>query len=79
MVERMQVPLYKYFLEAPYNVLVQRVKERNIVENKTTDENRIKYVHKVVNAKPFIDYTILDTNTLSAQDIVEKIIEDTQQ
>ena len=78
MVERMQVPLHKYFLEAPYDVLIQRVKECNIVENKTTDNNRIKYVHKVVNAKIFTNYTILDTNTLSTQDIVEKIIENTQ-
>lgn len=79
MVDRMEVPLHKYFLEAPYDVLVQRVKDRDIIDDKTTDEARMKYVHEVVRDKPFTNYTTFDTSMVSTQDIVEKIIQDIKQ
>jgi len=74
--DKMNVSLYKYYLEGSYDVLLQRVKDRDIKQWKTTDEDRFKYIYDKLNSKVFIDYNYLNIETQSSQEIASMIIKD---
>jgi|GEM_PF-1007618 len=73
-VKALGAKLYKYSLVAPFEVLLERVKQRDIQNGKETDEKRFTYLYDVLQAKAFTGYTVFDTHKLSLDDIVEQII-----
>lgn len=76
--KNINIPLYKYFLEAPYNTLLERVKERDLKEWKTTDVERFKYVYEMVKNKQFNNYKVFDTSKLSTEEIANQILIEAQ-
>jgi len=73
--KNIDINIYKYFLEAPYDTLLQRVKDRDIKEWKATDEGRFKYTYEMIKSKQLINYTTFDTSKLSTEEIANQIIE----
>ena len=69
--KNININIYKYFLEAPYDILLQRVKDRDIKEWKITDEDRFKYTYEMVKSKQFINYTTFDTSKLCTEEIAD--------
>lgn len=68
-------PLYKFFLKAPYEVQLQRVKERDAIKGKTsTDIQRFDEVHTHIHSKKLDGFTIVETDTLTPQEVVSFIL-----
>lgn len=73
-VRGLNVDLYKYALVAPLDILLERVKERDRKSGKETDEKRFQEVYQILQSKDFSGYVILDTESLSPDEIVNKIL-----
>ena len=68
------VSIYKFYLEAPYDVLFERVKLRDANQGRETDEARFKEVFQIIASKDFGGYEIIKTDNVALENIVEKII-----
>ena len=72
--ERLAVPLYKYALIAPRDILLSRVRERDVSKGKATDEERFEYTYGVQQAKDFEGYEVFDTSKISPEEIGNIIV-----
>lgn len=68
------VGLYKYSLNTSPETLFDRVAKRDLREGKRTDKERFDYVYQLQQAKEFRDYTTIDTELSSPNEIVSEII-----
>lgn len=66
--------LHLVLLTASYNESVRRVRERDASKGRAFNKTRFDEVHKVVQAKDFIQFTLIDTSETSVDDTVKKII-----
>jgi cytidylate kinase len=62
------------FLTAPYEVLVERVRARDVTKGKELNLQRFDEVYKIVMHKDFSQYLVLDTSMLSVTQIAQKIM-----
>jgi len=68
------VKMHKYSLSTSPEILIDRVKQRDLRQGKRTDKERFDYVYKLQQAKEFNDYTTIDTQSSSPDEIVGEII-----
>ena len=67
--------LYKFFLKASHDSLLERVRSRDRASGNDTNVERFEEVYKIVHNKDFSDFTIIDTDKLSLAEVVRVIIE----
>ncbi len=68
------IPIYKFLLQAPYDVQLGRVRERDTLKGKKTDEDRFEKVHRSLHGKSFEDFIIIDTDKNSPREVTEIIL-----
>lgn len=66
--------VYKFLLRAQYETQLDRVRSRDSAKGKETDEERFAEVHTIVHAKKFDDFTVIDTDQLTPDEVADKII-----
>jgi len=66
--------LYRFFLKASHDILLERVRSRDRVYGNDTNVERFEEVYKIVHDKDFADSAIIDTDTLSVEDVAKAII-----
>jgi len=66
--------LYKFFLKASHDTLLERVRARDRILSKDTNIERFEETYKIVHDKDLADFTIIDSDTLSAEDVARAII-----
>ena len=66
----------KYHLTAPVEVLLQRLRQRDVSMGRETDEKRFHAVHRTQQAKDFSEFKSFDTTTLSPEAIAGRILRD---
>lgn len=71
--KRYEVNLYKFSLTASSETLRARVKEREEAKGKKFDSDRFDHTLKVVQNKSLEGFHVLDSGTLSAQEIFEVV------
>lgn len=69
-----EAKIHKFFLKAPYETLLERVRGRDRAKGKPTDEKRFEEVFNILHSKDFTGFTIIETNTLTPQEISDKIV-----
>ena len=65
--------VHRFLLNASYETLLNRVRARDSARGKETDEERFDEVYKIVHAKNFHEFEILETGTSTPAEIAEKI------
>jgi predicted kinase len=71
----MGTPLYKFFLRASYDTQLDRVKERDRSKGRAdTDIERFDEIYHYFNKKNLADYTIIETDLLPLDQIIEIIL-----
>jgi predicted kinase len=68
--------VYAYSLTAPFEILASRVRERDTLKGKVTDEERLRYTYDVQQAKSFEDYKVFDTSVCTSDEVVVSILKD---
>ena len=53
---------------------IERVRQRDAIKGKETDENRFKNVHDSLHSKSFEDFIIIDTDKSSPEEVVNIIL-----
>lgn len=66
--------LYKFFLKAHYETLLDRVSKRDKAKGKETDVERFEEVHQIVNSKEFGGFKIIETDKLDIQEVADTIL-----
>ncbi len=66
--------VHRFFLKAPYPVLLERVKARDRAKGKETDEKRCEEVYGFLKAKDFTGFIILESDVLKPEEIADKIM-----
>ena len=66
--------LYKFFLKAPYETLLSRVRSRDKAKSKETDINRFDEVHNIVNSKEFDEFKIIETDKSDIREVADTIL-----
>lgn len=66
--------VYRFLLNAPYEVLLERVQFRDSSKGKTTDEARFEEVFHIVHSKDFDGFQIIETDSSTPEEIATKII-----
>jgi hypothetical protein len=66
--------LYKFFLKASRETLLNRVRSRDAIHGGETNVERFDEVLKIVQDKDFKDFTIIETDTLSLEDVAARIM-----
>lgn len=72
--KELDVPLYKFFLDWPYEVLMDRVRQRDLKDGKVFNEERFDMLYKVLRQKEFTDYIFFDTTEHLPEEIANQII-----
>jgi cytidylate kinase len=65
--------LYKFFLKASYDILLDRVKHRDSSKGHDTDIKRFDETYKIVTSKEFKDFHIIETENLSIGEVATYI------
>ena len=68
------VQFHKFSLIAPYDILHSRVRERDENRGKDFDKNRFDYTLQAQQSKSFDGFTIIDSDKLSPQEILEVVL-----
>lgn len=68
------VKTYKFFLDAPYEVLLERVRLRDESRGRQTDEKRFEEVFKIIHSKDLSEFLVIRTDILTLEEIAAKII-----
>jgi len=66
--------LYKFFLKASHDTLLDRVRSRDRVYGRSTNVERFEEVLKIVHDKEFKDFVIIETDMLGVEDVASTII-----
>jgi predicted kinase len=66
--------LYKFFLKALHDTLLERVRSRDRMHGNDTNVERFEEVFKIVHDKDFSDFIMIDTDELSAENVAGAII-----
>jgi predicted kinase len=66
--------LYKFFLKASHDTLLERVRSRDRAGGGNTDVERFEDVYKIVHDKDFKDYITIETDALSVEQVAKTII-----
>lgn len=67
-------PLYKFLLKAPYDIQLERVRERDALKGKQTDEDRFEKVHNSLHSKSFESFVIIETDKNNPEEVVGVIL-----
>ncbi len=70
------IPILKYQLIAPVEILLDRVRTRDAEKGKPTNEARFKETYTLQQAKSTDGFTVFDTSILSAEEVAESIAKD---
>lgn len=65
----------RFFLKAPYDILLERVRGRDKAKGTETDEARFQEVFQILHAKDFSGFKVIETVALTPEEISNKIIE----
>lgn len=68
------VKLYKFFLKARKDTLLDRVRARDKVSNKDTNIERFNEVYDIIHSKPFNGFNIIETDKLKIGEIADIIL-----
>lgn len=68
-----EVPILKFALIAPQDVLLSRIRDRDMKKGKATDEERFWYTYHAQQSKDFKDFIIFDTSKIFSEEIASKI------
>ncbi len=68
------VNLYKFFLKADHDILLNRVRYRDNSRGKSTDVERFNEVHKIVHDKELDSFYIIETNQIDLKKVASMII-----
>ena len=68
------ISLYKFLLKAPYDTQLERVRERDALKGKQTDEDRFKKVHESLHGKSFEDFITIETDKNSPEEVMNIIL-----
>jgi predicted kinase len=68
------IKLYKFFLKASHNTLLDRVRSRDRTRGGTTNVERFEEVFKIVHDKEFKDFIVIETDVLGVEDVTKTII-----
>lgn len=68
--------LYKFFLKASHDTLLERVLSRDRMHGNDTNVERFEEVYKIVHDKNFSDFIVIDTDTLNVEDVARAIIKE---
>jgi len=74
LVEEKNIPLYKFLLKAQYAVQLERVRARDTLKGKVTDEDRFKKVHNSLHSKSFENFITIETDKNSPEEVVGIIL-----
>ena len=66
--------MYKFFIKAPYETLLSRVRSRDKAKSKETDINRFDEVHNIVNSKEFDEFKIIETDKSDIREVADTIL-----
>ncbi len=66
--------LYKFFLKASHDTLLERVRSRDRIHGGDTNVERFEEVFKIVHDKDFKDFIVIETDRLSVEDVANAII-----
>jgi len=66
--------LYKFFLKASHDTLLERVRSRDRIHGGDTNVERFEEVFKIVHDKDLKDFIVIETDRLSAEDVANAII-----
>lgn len=69
-----ETKLYKFFLKASRETLLNRVRSRDAVYGNETNVERFDEVFKIVHDKDFDDFTVIETDALSVEEVAAGII-----
>ena len=61
--KKVGIELKRYFLKASYNILIDRVRLRDQLKGKTTDEKRFKEVYNLIRSKDLGKFHIIDISS----------------
>ncbi len=67
--------VHKFFLKASYDTLLERVRGRDQAKGNPTDEKRFEEVFNILHSKDFTGFTIIETSTLTPQEVIDKIVD----
>lgn len=70
----MNTALVKFFLKATRDTLLERVLARDKASNRETSMERFDEMYTMTHTKEFDDFNIIETDTLSIEEIVKKIL-----
>jgi thymidylate kinase len=70
------VPLYRFFLQATYDIQLKRVRVRDTLKGKETDEDRFDKVHTSIHGKSLTDFITIDTVKNSPEEVVGIILKE---
>jgi predicted kinase len=68
------VKVHKFLLKAPYEIQLERVRSRDALKDKETDEDRFEKVHKILYAKTFDGFITIETDKVLPQGVVDIIL-----
>jgi thymidylate kinase len=68
------VHLYKFLLKASYDTQLKRVRERDALKGKETDEDRFKKVHDSLYSKSFENFITIETDKNNPEEVVDIIL-----
>ena len=66
--------VYRFFLDAPYEMLLERVRARDKSRGRQTDEKRFEEVFRIIHAKDLKTFQVIETDILTSEQISDKII-----
>lgn len=68
------VRIYRFFLDASYEVLLERVRVRDRSRGKQTDEKRFEEVFQIIHSKDLSAVQIIDTSILTSEEVADRVI-----
>ena len=66
--------IYKFLLQASRGTLLGRVRMRDSAKNQKTNVERFDEVLKIVHAKEFSNFNIIETDGLSVKEVADRIL-----